>query len=549
MSEDVVTRKLKTETIDQTRRRLLSTGAMTIAAAQLGVIASATAQTRRATRVSATIQKAAAVSASELDYSSIKELSAALESRRISASELLEHTIARIEALDKHLNAVVVRDFERAREAARAADTALGKGERKPLLGIPLTFKEPFNVAGLPTTWGFPQFKDFVPKEDALIVSRVKGAGAVLLGKTNVPLGLRDLQSYNDIYGTTNNPWDVSRTPGGSSGGSAAALAAGFGPLSVGSDIGGSVRQPAHCCGVYAHKPTLGLVPLRGYNLPPAPPMPGYGDLAVAGPMARHASDLALALDVIAGPDEQFEGVGYRLALPHARHDNLKDFRILVIDSHPLMPTGNAVRSAIGRLRERLARLGTTVAPTSELLPNLADSARLYMKLFGAATSVRASPDAFTQSQRLVSSQPADDHALQTERARGRVMSHRDWLGANAARVSLGQQWHAFFREWDVVVYPAAPVPAFPHDHSEPFEARHLEIDGEAFPYFDASAIWADPASTFGLPATAVPIDRSPSGLPIGVQIIGPYLGDRTTIAFAELLEREFGGFVPPRPA
>jgi amidase len=262
--------------------------------------------------------------------------------------------------------------------------------------------------------------------------------------------------------------------------------------------------------------------------------------------MARHASDVALALDLTAGPDEQFEGVGYRLALPPARHDNLKDFRTLVIDSHPLMPTGNAVRSAIGRLRERLARLGAKVAPTSELQPNLADSARLYMKLFGAATSVRASPDDFAQSQRLVSSQPAADHALQTERARGRVMSHRDWLAANAARVTLGQQWQAFFREWDVVVYPAAAVPAFPHDHSEPFEARHLEIDGQAFPYFDACAIWADPASTCGLPATAAPIDRSPSGLPVGVQIIGPYLGDRTTIAFAELLEREFGGFLPP---
>ncbi len=491
-------------------------------------------------------KNAAPVSASEWDYSTIKELGAALEARRISASELLEHVIARIEALDSRLNAVVVRDFERAREAARAADTALGKGERRPLLGIPLTFKEPFNIGGLPTTWGFAEFKDFVPKEDALIVSRVKRAGGVVLGKTNVPVGLGDVQSYNAIYGTTNNPWDVSRSPGGSSGGSAVALAAGFGSLSFGSDIGGSLRQPAHFCGVYAHKPTLGVVPLRGYNPPPAPPMPGHGDLAVAGPMASYASDLALALDVIAGPDEQLEGIGYRLALPRARHDNLRDFRILVVDGHPLMPTGNAVRSAIGRLRERLGKLGAKVAPTSELLPNLTDSTRLFMKLFGAARSLRASPDGLTQAQRLVSSHPANDHDLQAERARGTVMSHRDWLAADAARAALRQQWHAFFREWDVVVFPAAAVPAFPHDHSEPIEARRLDIDGQAFPYFDACVVWADPASTFGLPATAAPIDRSPSGLPIGVQIIGPYLGDRTTIGFAELLEREFGGFMPP---
>jgi amidase len=490
--------------------------------------------------------KPARVSASEWDCSSVKELAAALDSRRISASELLEHTIARIEALDGRFNSVVVRDFDRAREAARAADTALGKGERRPLLGIPITFKEPFNVVGLPTTWGFAEFKEFVPKEDALIVSRVKRSGAVLMGKTNVPVGLGDVQSYNPIYGTTNNPWDVTRTPGGSSGGSAAALAAGFGSLSFGSDIGGSLRLPAHFCGVYAHKPTLGLVPLRGYNPPPAPPRPGHGDLAVAGPMARHAADLALALDVIAGPDEEFEGVGYRAALPAARHDNLKDFRVLVIDSHPLIPTSNAVRSSIGQLRERLAKVGAKVAPTSELLPSLADTARLYMRLFGAARSPRIPLDGIAQAQWLVSSHPVDDHSLPMERARGAVMSHRDWLAADAARVTLGQQWHALFREWDVAIFPAAAVPAFPHDHSDPIEARHIDIDGQAVPYWDAGPIWGDPASTFGLPATAAPIDRSSSGLPIGVQIVGPYLEDHTTIKFAELLEREFGGFVPP---
>jgi amidase len=159
--------------------------------------------------------------------------------------ELLGHTIARIEALDQRLNAVVVRDFERARRAAAAADIALGRGDQRKLLGIPMTIKEAFNVAGLPTTWGFPQFKDFVPKEDAVVVARAKREGAVLLGKTNVPVGLGDFQSYNEIYGTTNNPWDISRSPGGSSGGSAASLAAGFGPLSFGSDIGGSLRMPA----------------------------------------------------------------------------------------------------------------------------------------------------------------------------------------------------------------------------------------------------------------------------------------------------------------
>ncbi len=492
------------------------------------------------------MQRGLPADAPDLDYGSISALLGALLARKMSASELLEHTIARIEALDREINAVVVRDFDRAREAARAADAALGRGERRPLLGIPVTLKEPFNVAGLPTTGGFPHFQDFQPAEDALIVSRLKTAGAIIIGKTNIPIGLRDFQSYNEIYGTTNNPWDLGRSPGGSSGGCGAALAAGFGPLSIGSDIGGSIRVPAHFCGVFGHKPSLGLVPLRGYGLPPAPPVPGQGDLAVIGPMARYASDLALSLDVIAGPDEARDGIGYRLALPASRHDNLGDFRILVIDTHPLMPTGEAVRSAIGRLADRLAKSGAKVGRSSAALPDLADSARLYMKLLNAARSPRLTPKAFAEAQGLAAALAPDNRSLQAERARGYVMIHREWLAADAMRLRLQAQWHALFRDYDAVIYPATAVPAFPQDQSEPFDARQLDIDGKAHPYADACFIWADPASTCGLPATAVPIERSPSGLPIGVQIIGPYLEDRTTIALAGLLEREFGGFVPP---
>ena len=206
------------------------------------------------------------------DYATAEALAAALAARKISALELTDHFTARIEALDPKINAVIVRDFARARDAAKAADAALSRGERRPLLGVPLTVKESFDVAGLPTTWGIPSYKDFIASQDALAVARVKAAGAVILGKTNVPIFLGDWQSYNDIYGTTNNPWDLSRTPGGSSGGSAAALAAGFAPLSLGSDIGGSLRMPAHCCGVYAHKPTLALVPARGHMIPGVTP-------------------------------------------------------------------------------------------------------------------------------------------------------------------------------------------------------------------------------------------------------------------------------------
>jgi amidase len=484
---------------------------------------------------------------SELDFASIAELADAMRARKISASELLGHTLARIETLDHRFNAVVVRDFDRAREAAKAADAALARGDRRPLLGIPATVKEPFNVAGLPTTFGFPQFRDFVPEQDSLLVSRLKDAGAVVIGKTNIPVALRDFQSYNDIYGTTNNPWDVSRSPGGSSGGSAAAIAAGFGALSIGSDIGGSIRMPAHFCGIFGHKPSFGLVPMRGYGMPPAPPVPGSGgDLGVVGPIARTASDLAIALDAIAGPDEARDGIGYRLALPPARHRDLKNFRILVVDTHPLMPTSNAVRTAIVGLTERLSKLGARVASHSSVLPSLADSARLYMKLLRAATSPRLSPDAYGEAQCQNAALSAENPSLEAERMRGSVMNHREWLAADAARLQLQEQWRTFFREWDVVIYPAAAVPAFPQDQSEPIEARHLDIDGAKYPYLDACFIWADPASTCGLPATAVPINRSATGLPIGVQVIGPYLEDRTTIAFAKLVERELGGFVPP---
>ena len=276
-------------------------------------------------------QQSGSSAGSEWDYRTTKELVAALQARKISAVELTDHVIARIETLDQKLNAVVVRDFDRGRDAAKAADAALSRGEQRPLLGIPMVVKESFNVAGLPTTWGIPAFKGWTPQQDAVAITRLKAAGAVILGKTNVPINLQDWQSYNDIYGTTNNPWDLGRTPGGSSGGSSAALAAGFGPLSLGSDIAGSLRVPAHYCGVYSHKPTLNLVPLRGHTPPGSAALPRENDLAVVGPMARSAADLASALDVLAGPDEMRAGVGYRLALPAPRHADLKGFRVLVI--------------------------------------------------------------------------------------------------------------------------------------------------------------------------------------------------------------------------
>jgi amidase len=475
----------------------------------------------------------------------VAELSAALAEKQVSAAELAQDAIARIERHDGQINAVCVRDFERALKVARDADAALARGERRPLLGIPLTVKESFNMAGLPTTWGFLPQKDFSPTQDALTISRVREAGGVILGKTNVPVGLGDWQSYNDIYGTTNNPYDLSRTPGGSSGGSAAALAAGYGALSLGSDIGGSLRVPAFHCGVYAHKPTFGLVPTRGHTPPPLPPLPVERDLAVVGPMARCAADLSLLLDVMAGPDPLEAGKAYSLSLPPPRQKDLKSFRLLLIDDDPLLPTDEAVRAGIERLATDLARTGAGVTRQSPLWPDFAASSRLYMRMLLSFLAVSFAPEAYAGAAEAAAKLKPDDMSLAAERLRGSALSHRDWLMADGARARLRAQWRELFNAFDAVICPIMPTPAFPHDHSKEQETRRIRIDGKDYPYVD-QLTWPGIATLPGLPATAIPAGFASNGLPIGVQSIGPWLEDRTPLKLAELVEREIVGFVPP---
>ena len=454
-------------------------------------------------------------------------------------------SIARIEAHDSKLNAVVVRDFERARVAAIEADRALARGERGRLLGVPMTVKESFNAAGLATTWGIPGTKRIPVLEDAVAVARLKAAGAIVLGKTNVPLMLADSQSYNSIYGTTNNPWDPGRTPGGSSGGSAAALAAGYVPLELGTDLGGSLRVPASFCGVFAHKPTHGILPLRGI-VPPGTPsllVPLRVDLAVAGPMARSAGDLALALDVMAGPDDA-DALGYKLVLPPPRHADLGDFRVLVLNEHPLLPTAGTVRAALDEIANRLAKRGVKVARTSPLLPDLARVGRVFTQQLLAIAGADFPDDVYARRQSTAATLPADDVSLAAVRLRGSVMSYREWTRTDRIRTGIADAWHRLFRECDVVLCPVMPTPAFAHDHSDG-NGRRISIDGTEVAYWDQN-MWNGIATLAGLPATAMPIAVSDQGLPIGMQIIGPYLEDRTPLAFAILMEREFGGFVAP---
>jgi amidase len=482
---------------------------------------------------------------SQWSFKTAVELSAALAAKKVSAVELAEDAIGRIERHDAKINAICVRDFERGLAAARAADAELARGVKKPLLGIPITIKESYNIAGLPTTWGIPAHKDFTPTEDALPISRVKDAGGVILGKTNVPLGLADWQSYNEIYGTTNNPFDLGRTPGGSSGGSSAALAAGYGPLSLGSDIGGSLRVPAFHCGVYAHKPTFDLVAMRGHTPPPMPPLPSTRDLSVIGPMARCAADLSLLLDVIAGPDPLEAGKAYSLALPPPRNTELKNFRVLLIDTDPVMPTDSVVRGTLETLAVNLTRAGVKIDRTSPLLPDFAASSRLYMRMLMSFLAASFAPETYAGAQLAAAALPADDNSLAAERLRGIALGHRDWLMADGGRSRLRTQWRELFATYDAVICPIMPTPAYPHDHSDDQEKRRIKIDGKDYVYPDQLS-WPGIATLPGLPSTAIPTGFAPDGLPVGVQIVGPWLEDHTPLKLAELIEREFGGFKPP---
>lgn len=482
-----------------------------------------------------------------LSFLTATELAAALEAREISAVEALEATLRRIETRDEDLNAVVVRDFERARIAAAAADEARARGERRALLGVPMTVKESFNVAGLPTTWGIAGSTGIAVQADAMAVRRLKASGAVIVGKTNISSNLGDWQSTNPVYGRTRNPWNPERTPGGSSGGAAAALAAGMVPLELGSDLAGSLRVPAHCCGVFAHKPTLGLVPNRGHAPPGAPELSVAlePDLGVVGPMARCAGDLELALEILAGPDDA-SAAAYRVRLPPSRHGRLGLFKALVIDEHPLLPLAREVRAAIQRFADGLVQAGCAVERSSPLLPDLALIDETFNWLLLAFIGAFF-PDAAYEARREKAAllERGASAAPDSTRLRALVASHRDWLRAQRMRTQLQHQWRELFRSWDVVICPVLPTTAFEHDERE-MDERRIDIDGRSVPYA-AQGIWAGPASCCGLPATALPIGIGSDGLPIGVQIIGPYLEDRTTIAFAQLAEREFGGFRAPR--
>src|SRR5262249_49155815 len=289
----------------------------------------------------------------DVPFRSARQLAGDINRKKLGCLELLDLYRGRVEKYEGALNAVVVRDFDRARTRARAADRALARRQLwGGLHGVPMTIKESYDVVGLPTTWGVPAYKDRIATKNAVVVDRLLRTGVVLFGKTNVPLYLGDWQSFNAIYGTTNNPWDVARAPGGSCGGSAAALAAGLTGLEAGSDIGSSIRNPAHFCGVFGHKPTWGIVPRAGQALPwQTAPV----DIDVVGPLARSADDLAIALAAMAGPDE-IDGAGWQLRLAPARQKRLRDFKVALMLDTPDFPVHAPVTDRLQALGALLLR-------------------------------------------------------------------------------------------------------------------------------------------------------------------------------------------------
>ena len=483
-------------------------------------------------------------------FQSASEWLELLKTRRIGAVELLKLHLAQVERHNPSVNAVIATDIEGAMSAALAADNTAVPAQG-PLHGLPMTIKDTYEVVGMPATCGFPFLAGHMPNQDADPVARLKSAGAIIYGKTNVPPGAFDWQSTNPIYGTTNNPWNLGRSPGGSSGGAAAAVAAGFTPLEIGSDMGGSVRVPAHFCGVYGHKPSYGIIPMRGH----IPPLPGPGqdlqfEMGVGGPLARSAKDLELALDILVDADP-LERHAWKVTIPASRHERLQDFRVALWADEQAFPVDANCISAINSWSDDLRRLGVKVDLNARPDINWKESYDTYLstvlQLMGAGTPPEAVQHMIDAGER------AQSDGYMARLANALKLRHYEYFNVMLRRKQLIRSWREFFTRYDLLICPAYGTVAYPHDHrgndlGDPIsmgEVRSQTINGRAYPYFDGLQ-WPAVATVADLPATALPTGLRVEGMPLGVQVIGPYLEDRTPLRFAQLVEQALGGFTPP---
>ena len=465
-----------------------------------------------------------------------------IKAREVGCRELLDHYLARVDRYNDDINAVVCLQVDKARQRADEADKALAAGEDwGPLHGLPMTVKESYNLTGLPTTFGDAVNRDNIADNDAVACERLQGAGAVIFGKTNVPIHLADFQSYNEIYGTTNNPYDLERGPGGSSGGSAAAMAAGFSGLEMGSDIGGSIRNPAHYCGVFGHKPTWGILPMRGHALPG---VLTPSDISVIGPLARSAEDLALAVDIVGGADE-LHLPGWDLNLSRPEGQSFADWRVAVWADDSFAPVDQSVRDRVMTVAKLIGEAGGHVDYEARPDFDAAYTHEQYQNLLQSAMSARRPKAEFDKTWARRQSLADDDESPLARITRASSLFYREWHQANENRTHLRWAWHNFFREYDFLLTPMCATAAFHHDQNPQQGQRRLTVNNEERPYFE-QVFWAGLTGVSYLPSTVFPTGLDDRGLPIGVQVVGREMSDLHTIEFARQVHDAIGGFTPP---
>lgn len=452
----------------------------------------------------------------DINFSSVEQLAASIKARRISAVELLDAHLSRIDAQNESLNAVVTLDANRARAHAKTADEAIARGDAiGPLHGVPFTIKDAFATNGMRTTSGF-KFFDHVPKHDASVVERLKNAGAILVGKTNVPVLLSDYQTDNPIFGRTNNPWDAARTPGGSSGGAAAAVASGMTPFEIGTDLSCSIRIPSHFCGIVGLKPTEHRVAADGVvPTPQSGPRP-VRIMSCVGPMARTPGDLALLLSIISGPDPRDSDVD-PIPLGEFAAAPVKGLRIAFAPTIGELPVSNAIREALGKIARDLQSAGAIVEeakmPSIDFMDDLKQFGALVPKITSAFSPGPDNPKA----------------------------SLADYLTALDRRDRSIAAWETFFGDWDALLCPPAMTTAFPH--TKP--GTPLEVDGRQQEYFSLAAV-GTLFNYSGHPAIVVPSGSMDNGLPIGTQLVGRWWSEARLIGIAKTLTEMTGGFRRP---
>lgn len=477
---------------------------------------------------------------SELAFKPAVDLASMIKTKQISANELLELYFERVDRFNDDLNAIIVQRREEAREVAAAADEAVANNdELGQLHGVPMTIKESYDIEGMPSTWGLPGLKDNIATRDSLSVARLKSAGAVIFGKTNVPLMLSDFQSYNEVYGTTNNPWNHALIPGGSSGGSAVCMASGMAGIETGSDIGGSIRNPAHFCGVYGHKPTYNMLPPRGHAMPG---VVSPSDLSVIGPLARSATDLRVATEIMAGPDE-IQAHGLKLDLQKHKKA-ISDLKIAIWRDDEMAPVDRSVIEKVDLVADCLHQLGAQVNPDARPDFTSEHQHRTYQALLQMTMMCRRPQEEYDDSVKRAETLDPDDDSFYALTLRSSVGRFRDWVLNNEERNRIRWKWHDFFKDYDAVIAPIMARAAFPHDHRD-FGERSISVNGKQQGYF-VQVFWAGLAINSYLPSTVFPAGLSSEGLPIGLQIIGPEYGDLVTIGIAEQLATEGFKFVPP---